>query len=130
MEGMRVVSAVLLIVVLVLGVGLAAGTWSGDWRIARAIIFGSGISLFNLAWGFFSIQWAFHRSSRTFHGVLVGGMLLRFIVVGLALYWAWTNAAIHFLSFVVALLATYFLLQVFEIRFVQQHLAQKSSATK
>lgn len=125
-EGLRFFNVVLLAAVVLSVIGVGAGFLTSNFGVTKGVLWGTAVSLFNVTWGFFSIRWAFQASSRAFLSVLVGGMFLRFIVVGSALYWAWKRTDLHFVSFVVALLGTYFLLQILEIRFVQKQLAQKS----
>lgn len=126
-EGLRFVRFLGVVALVAGAVGWILGNWAHDSRVASGIWFGAAFSLFNITWGFFSIRWAYRRSFRTFMIVLVGGIFLRFVLVLGGLYLVWKFMDTHLPSFIGALVSTFLLLQVIEIRFIQAQLAQKSA---
>ncbi len=88
------------------------------------IFLGYLISLFIFVLGFVSINWAFDRSLKTFMGVVLGGMFLRFLLIGVALFLLIRFSNIHILSFVLAFFIFYIIYQFYEIRFINVKLSK------
>ncbi len=80
--------------------------------------FGYAISLAIFVLGFFTIVWAAKKSLKTFLGFVLGGMFVRFILLGLAIYLLMRLAKIDIVYFMVSFLIFYFICQFFEIRFI------------
>ena len=83
------------------------------------------MSLFLITSGYAAIQWAFHRPTKTFYGVIMGGMLVRFVIIGICLVVVRRMENVHIYGFVGAVMASYILLQILEIRFIQMELRSK-----
>ncbi|MCU0643641.1 MAG: hypothetical protein MUC94_05215 [bacterium] len=88
------------------------------------IFLGYLISLFIFMLGFVSINWAFDRSLKTFMGIVLGGMFLRFVLIGVALFLLIRFTNIHILSFVLAFFIFYIIYQFYEIRFLNVKLSK------
>jgi hypothetical protein len=88
------------------------------------ILLGYLISLFIFVLGFVSINWAFDRSLKTFMGVVLGGMFLRFLLIGVALFLLIRFSNLHILSFVLAFFIFYIIYQFYEIRFINVKLSK------
>ncbi len=91
---------------------------------SREIILGYLLSLIIFASGFVSIHWSFNRSLKTFMGIVLGGMFVRFVLIGIALFLFIRFTEIHILSFVLAFFVFYLIYQVFEIRFIHGKLSK------
>lgn len=98
--------------------------WLAGWRIAEPIIYGYAYSLFTITFGFISIYWAFAKSTNVFLAVILGGMFLRFILLGAVLFVVLRFTALHFISFLLSLIGFYFVLQLFEIRVIHRELVR------
>jgi len=88
------------------------------------ISLGYSISLFIFILGFVSINWSFNRSLKTFMGVILGGMFLRFVLIGIALFLLIQHTNIHTFSFVLSFLVFYIIYQFYEIRFINMRLSK------
>jgi len=91
---------------------------------SNEIILGYLISLIIFLLGFISINWAFGRPLKTFMGVVLGGMFLRFVLIGVALFLLIRFTSIHRLSFVLAFFIFYLINQIYEIRFIHLKLSK------
>lgn len=109
--------AVLLFILLVAHFGLKSNR-------SNEIILGYVISLVIFVLGFISINWSFSRSLKTFMGIVLGGMFLRFVLIGVALFLLIRYANIHLLSFILAFFIFYFIYQIYEIRFINSKLSK------
>lgn len=105
---------------------LLAWQW-GSPAIVRGVGYGCLLSLFLITSGYVAIRWAFHRPAKTFYGVVMGGMLLRFIIIGISLVLVRQAEGVHIYGFVGAVMASYILLQIFEVRFIQAELRSQSN---
>jgi hypothetical protein len=97
----------------------------GSPAMVRGVWYGCLLSLFLMTSGYAAIQWAFHRPAKTFYAVVMGGMLVRFVIIGLSLVVVRRMENVHLYGFVGAVMASYVLLQVLEIRFIQTELRPK-----
>lgn len=95
-----------------------------DPNWTREAIFGWLISLGIFLLGIISINWSFHRSLKTFMGVVLGGMLLRFVLIGVVIFLFMRFTTMHLIVFLLTFFAFYFLYQVFEIRFIHIRLSK------
>ena len=91
---------------------------------SNEIFLGYLISLFIFVLGFVSIDWAFNRSLKTFMGIVLGGMFLRFVLIGVALFLLIRFTTIHIFSFVLAFFVFYIIYQFYEIRFINVKLSK------
>ncbi|HEX9974370.1 MAG TPA: ATP synthase subunit I [bacterium] len=91
---------------------------------SNEIFLGYLISLFIFVLGFISINWAFDRSLKTFMGIVLGGMFLRFVLIGVALFLLIRFTNIHIFSFVLAFFVFYIIYQFYEIRFINVKLSK------
>ncbi|MDZ7265202.1 MAG: hypothetical protein ONB16_11505, partial [candidate division KSB1 bacterium] len=80
--------------------------------------FGYAVSLAIFVLGFFTIIWAAKKSLKTFLGFVLGGMFIRFILLGLAIYLLMRFAQIDIVYFMVSFLIFYLICQIVEIRFI------------
>lgn len=88
------------------------------------IVLGYLISLIIFMLGFVSINWAFHRSLKTFMAVVLGGMFIRFVLIGTALFLLIRFTTIHIVSFVLVFVVFYIIYQIYEIRFINMKLSK------
>ncbi len=91
---------------------------------SNEIVLGYLISLIIFVLGFVSINWAFDRSLKTFMGVVLGGMFLRFVLIGVALFLLIRFTRIHILYFVLTFFIFYIIYQFYEIRFINLKLSK------
>jgi hypothetical protein len=107
---------------MIVGLYLLALTPAWKWgspAVFRGILYGCLLSLFLISSGFMAIRWAFHRPPRTFYGVVLGGMLVRFVIIGICLVLVRRAENVHIYGFVSAVMASYVILQILEARFIQ-----------
>lgn len=95
-----------------------------DPNWTREAIFGWLISMGIFLLGIISINWSFNRSLKTFMGVVLGGIFLRFVLIGVVIYLFMRFTTMHLIAFVLTFFAFYFLYQVFEIRFIHIRLSK------
>ena len=88
----------------------------------EATFLGFVLSLVNAIFGYSSIRWGFGRSTKTFFLVVLGGMAMRFLVFGVALYLIWRFTHLPPLGFIISFILFYLLLQYYEVRLVTQEL--------
>jgi len=65
--------------------------------------------------GFYAVCWALHRAVRPFMIAILGGMFLRFVVIGLTFMFLMRSTHIHVYSFVFSLIGFYSLYMVIEL---------------
>jgi hypothetical protein len=99
----------------------------GSPRLAWGVFYGYLVSLINILLAFFSIRWAFNKSTKTFFAVLVGGMGLRFFILAAVMFLVWKLVLAPLSAFAISLVAFYLTLQVFEIRFIQKELQSRKT---
>ena len=90
-----------------------------------ALVAGASIGVVVIVFTVVANAWAISRSSRDFFRVLLGGMLVRFLFVGLILFVFWKFVRIDFLTFVTAFIGSYLLLHYVEIKFLQKRFLSK-----
>jgi len=83
------------------------------------MLYGFALSLFLVSTGFLAIRWAFHRPPKIFYRVVLGGMAARFAVIGICLYVVRRAGNVDIYGFVGAVMASYVVLQILEVRFIQ-----------
>ena len=123
---MKVFSAFAKQVVLVLVGSLVLGGYPlytyAQADVIWAVGVGCGVCTLNVIVGCISIFWTFEKPHGVFLKVLFGGMVLRLILIGLAIFILITLTNIHILGLVLSLFVFYFTFQVLEIRFLIGHL--------
>ena len=92
-------------------------------KVAEAMAVSYLCSLFFALIGFVSLAWAFNKSTKVFLSVVLGGMFLRFILLGAILFCILRFTNIHFVSFILSFVLFYFLLQLSEIKIVLRELS-------
>ncbi|RMD93690.1 MAG: hypothetical protein D6814_15330 [Calditrichaeota bacterium] len=90
-----------------------------------AIALGAGFSLFIILLAFLANHWALSLTGKSFLRVVLGGMVVRFALVGLVLFLVWKYTRVNLYAFIGGLLGFYFVLQVFEVKFIQKYLLKK-----
>ncbi len=100
----------------------------GNSQLVLGVFYGYLVSLINILFAFFSIKWAFNKSTKTFFAVVLGGMGVRFLVLMLALFVVAKILKVPLVGFIVSLVCFYLTLQFFEIRFIQKELKSKKSS--
>jgi len=112
-----------------LGVGVGAGL-AGifllilfNWHHKLIVLFWAWlISLVVILMGYVANQWAFTRSHKVFLGVLLGGMVVRILLVVGVIFWIYAKGWLPLVWFLVMLAAYYFLFQSVEIWIVNRQL--------
>ena len=90
-----------------------------------AVAAGAGVGSFVILFAFVANSWAFSRSTKDFYRVVLGGMLVRFVLVGAILFVFWKFVEIDFIAFVTSFLGFYLLLHFVEIHYLQKRLVGK-----
>jgi len=91
-----------------------------------ALAMGYFISLFNIISGYLLLRWAFNREARIFYSTLFGGMAFRFIVFIVVLFLIYKYfTTVPLLGFVGAFVLFYILMQIYEIKIINQELKSK-----
>ncbi|MFZ5516690.1 MAG: hypothetical protein ACOY90_08635 [Candidatus Zhuqueibacterota bacterium] len=104
---------------LVLAAGAILALYLTDNRaLFSGVAAGYGFSLFLFLFGFLSIHWAFKKPLKTLMGIVLGGMILRFALIGAAIFVILKFTEIDILIFIVFFFVFYLVYQFFEIRFI------------
>lgn len=74
--------------------------------------------------GFAATNWAFKRSMKAFMGVVLGGMFVRFLIIGAILLLLIQFTDIHIFAFVLSFFIFYIIYQFYEIRFINLRLSK------
>ena len=100
--------------------------WGGE--MVRAAAIGCGIGALNALAGGLSAIWAFDRPQPVFLKTVLGGMVIRMLVicVGLVLLIKFTALSVYGLVF--SLFASYLLFQILEIRFFVRRAAVRRTS--
>jgi hypothetical protein len=98
--------------------------------MTRAIPYALVLSAGLAAVSFSSLWWAANKSQRTFMVVLFGGLILRLIILGAAVFWVWKFTQLNGLAFTVTLLASYFIFQIVETTILQKLLKRMNLARR
>ena len=113
---------------ILLVVSLVPVLYFGNSRMAWGVFYGYLVSLANILFAFFSIKWAFSKSTKTFFAVVVGGMGVRFLILIVTMFIVWKFVQVPLSAFALSLVLFYLTLQIFEIRFIQKELQSKKIA--
>lgn len=87
-----------------------------------ALIVAPVIAAVNSIIGVYLIRKGFRAPQATFLKIVFGGMGIRLLVLGAIIALIYTSTPLHFLTFLIALLAYYFVLMLLEIIYVNAHL--------
>ncbi|MFQ6112696.1 MAG: ATP synthase subunit I [bacterium] len=109
-------------------ISLIAVNFLGNSQLALGVLYGYLVSLINILFAFFSIKWAFNKSTKTFFAVVLGGMGMRFVFIMIALFLVWKITNVPLIGFIVSLVCFYLTLQFFEVRFIQNTLNSKKTS--
>ena len=127
-ENLRFLLNIFGITSILLLISLLPVRYFGSSQLACGVFYGYLVSLINILFAFFSIKWAFNKSTKTFFAVVLGGMGVRFAVLITALFLVWKFIQVPLLSFIVSLVCFYLTLQFFEVRFIQKELNSNKAA--
>ena len=112
-----------------LGVGFATGIAGVfllilfGWHHKLIVLFWAWlVSLLIILFGYLANQWAFTRSHKVFLGVLLGGMVVRILLVVGIIFWIYEKGWLPLVWFLVMLAVYYFLFQSVEIWLVNRQL--------
>ncbi len=114
-------------ILLTLGIITALGLYPlivyGTPEIRAGIIVGCIISVLNVLFGYFSIEYAFDKSNKTFMKAVLGGMGIRLVVSLTAVLVLIEVFDFHIVSLVSSLLLFYFIFMLYEILFYNKKLS-------
>jgi len=79
---------------------------------------------------FLALRWAANKSQQTFMLVLLGGLLVRLVVLGAAVFWVWRFTTLEAKAFTAALLGSYFIFQIIETMVLQKFLKRMKLARR
>lgn len=88
------------------------------------IVTGYLISLIIFIFGFLTMNWSFKKSLKTFLTTILGGMLVRFILLGLAIFLLMRFTKINIVYFLASFFVFYLIYQLFEIRFINSMISK------
>jgi len=100
----------------------------GKTNYIPSVIFGYVISFVSILFAVFSLTWAFDKPNNTFFSVVLGGMGIRFLFLGAAIFFVWKFTDVPFTAFIISLVGFYLALQMVEIRIFQKKLNRKAAA--
>ena len=112
------------ITVLVLVLSLVLTFLTVGNKVLQEIIFGYLASLIIFSSGFLSINWSLKKSLKTFMGVVLGGMITRFIMIGVILYLFIRFTSLNVIYFISSFFVFYLIYQIFEIRYINTNLSK------
>ena len=98
----------------------------GNTKLFYSIVIGYGLSVVNIVSGYLSIRWGFNKSLTIFLGVVLGGMALRFSIIGVFLFWLTLYTDLSVLGFLASFMLFYIFFQYHEISFINRELKAKS----
>jgi len=87
-------------------------------ELLSGVAAGYGFSLFLFLFGFLSTHWAMKKPLKTLMAIVLGGMILRFALIGAAVFVILKYTEIDILVFIVFFFVFYLIYQFFEIRFI------------
>jgi hypothetical protein len=94
--------------------------------ISYALLLSAGLAIVN----FLSLWWAANKSQRIFMVVLFGGLVLRLLLVGMAVFWVWRFTQLDGKTFTVMLLSSYVIFQIIETTILQRLLKRMKLARR
>jgi len=109
-------------------VGIIPAYYLGGASIAKAVLLGYLVSLFNIIFSYVSISWSFGKSTKIFLKVIYAGMGLRFLGFVLTLFIIYKFTKISLLGFVISFMIFYIFLQYYEIKLVNKQMQNQKAA--
>jgi hypothetical protein len=85
------------------------------------IIYGYLGSLFIFSLGFVSIVWSLKRSLKTFMSVVLGGIVVKFVLLAILIFLIMKYTNFDILYFVIIFVVFYIFYQLSEFRFINTH---------
>ncbi len=105
------ISCILLFLVLIISFHIQGNKFFSEISYG----FCGGLIIFTL--GFFSVCWSLKKSIKTFMVVVIGGIMVRFLLIAGLIFWVIRYTSYNVFVFVLSLVAFYLVLQFFEFRF-------------
>lgn len=93
-------------------------------NVLSEVIFGYLASLIIFSSGFLSINWSLKKSLKTFMVILLGGMFLRFVLIGVILFILIRLTNMNKIFFIGSFFIFYLFYQIFEIRFINTKISK------
>ena len=112
------------VTLVILFLTLLVFSFTNSKQILPEIIYGYFVSLVIFSSGFVSIHWSLNKSIKTFMIIVLGGMFLRFVLIGLALFLLIRLTNINILFFLGSFCVFYLIYQIFEIRFINAKISK------
>ena len=109
----------------VIGLVIVPLTLYSDPEIVRSVVASGLASLFHLLVGYALIEWGFDKSNTTFLKIILGGTLIRMIVLVGVVFILIRVYQFHTMSLMFSFLAYYVLNLVLEIHLLQKKVALK-----
>jgi len=110
------------LVILVIILGLLNLLYHG--KKSSEILAGYFVSLIIFILGFLTINWALKKSLKTFLAFILGGMFLRFVLIGVAIFLFMRFTQIDIVYFILSFFLFYLIYQFFEIRFLNMKISK------
>jgi hypothetical protein len=107
------------------GLGVVPLAIYSDPEVVRSVVASGGASLFHLLVGYALIEWGFDKSNTTFLKIILGGTLVRMIVLVGFVFVLIRVYQFHTMSLMLSFLAYYVLNLVLEIYLLQKKVALK-----
>ncbi len=99
-------------------------------KFVQEILLGYFTCLFIFSAGLFSAHWSFSKSLKAFMVTLMGGMVLRFVLIGVALFFLIRYTHFSIVFFLVTFFIFYIICQYFEIRYIHHMLSKEKKWAK
>ena len=109
----------------VIGLVIVPLTLYSDPEIVRSVVASGLASLFHLLVGYALIEWGFDKSNTTFLKIILGGTLIRMIILVGVVFILIRIYQFHTMSLMFSFLAYYVLNLVLEIHLLQKKVALK-----
>lgn len=90
------------------------------------IISGYLVSIFVFFLGLVSIQWSFKKSIKVFMSVVLGGVVVRFLVIAIIIYLILKYTTLHIIYFIITFVVFYLIFQFFEFQFINKNIKKGS----
>lgn len=87
------------------------------------------ISFLVILFAYYMNQWAFQKSTKVFFRVLLGGMIVRIVLVVFLIFLVWQFFHFSATLFLISLIAYYLIFQIIEARFLQKQMQKKPTAS-
>ena len=97
----------------------------GGLDYSKAALLSYVLSLFIVFFNYGSIRWAFSKSTKTFYSTIFIGMVIRFVVFILSLFFIYKFTDLPVIAFVITFMMFYIVFQIQELKLVVSELNQK-----